>query len=167
MAKKTAKKNEKTVKVTTLKKMSAKEVMQKALSVKMFPETENDDAHIDLFTIMGMVTGTKRKSTAYGESIGLKGVFKAVRTHDGAKFVSNMAWLPDIVTDALVPALIHADGNPLEFAYTIGLQEDHSVARQYYYTAAAIIEQSQDPLAALEERIDQLLLDAPDGSAKE
>lgn len=116
------------------------------------------DAERALLQVMGIVSGTLLKTTQYGDSTGLKGQFKAVNVETGEIFRSGVCYLPNVATDLIAGAL--REGMQLEFAFGISVKPADNPIGYEYNVASLLPVAENDPLDALESRLEVRALPA-------
>lgn len=108
-----------------------------------------------LMRIIGNARGTKVVATAFGESIGFLGNFRATNIDDGQVFQSGTLFLPELATNLVAPML--AENQEVAFAFDIGAVYKASSATEYEYVVIPLIDQGGvDPLADLVSKLPAL-----------
>jgi len=119
-----------------------------------------DEAPRAVMHIYGMATGTKRGETSFGPWAGLTGQFEAVNLENGEVSISPIAILPEPM-NTLLAARVDA-GDPVQFAYEIGVKFSEKGSAGYEYTTKELVKQTaNDPLADLRSAIKALPAPAP------
>jgi hypothetical protein len=107
---------------------------------------------IDLFNVGGSVTGTKTGLTNFGEFTAFLGQFGAIRISDGMVYRSPQMFLPSIAEAFVKPTVEAAEGQPVEFAFIIGIKpmKKPDDSESYEYTVKPIAApETVDPLAGM------------------
>lgn len=134
---------------------------------KGYREMENGDTR-DLYDIFGQIESHEVGDSTFGEYVAYLGTFKAINLDTGEVYRSKKCLFPQLVSDALVDAVIDAEANKtiVEAAVRIGMRRtvkfDKAGAETgigYEYTMMPLIPigEADDPLAALEQRASNLL----------
>jgi len=97
---------------------------------------------IYLMRVVGKATRFDVKMTDLGESIALKGQFKATNT-DGEEFRAGVCYLPDTGAEVIAGALA-GDVECVEFAFDISVVTDDSAITGYVYEVKPLIEPAED-----------------------
>ncbi|HET8707117.1 MAG TPA: hypothetical protein VFM46_12515 [Pseudomonadales bacterium] len=150
-----------------LKKMSVKTLLGNVLA--LFPEDPETKQpklgdKMDLFQIIGIAHTTKSGESNFGPWTSFKGMFEATRLDTGEIFRSGELFLPDVATDALLPAVhknVEDDGHGVEFAMVIGANTvaDRTNPKivKYEFTCKPLLDVAEsDPLAAFKNRVPAL-----------
>jgi hypothetical protein len=124
------------VEVETEKKLSAKIIVGKRIG--------KIDAPKDLFTVIGIATGTKTGQSNYGEWVGLRGQFEVTRCDDGKVLHAPLMILPDLAL-ALIPFYML----PCEFAFLVKVVPSANGAGFEYAVDSIVTPRPHDPLAEL------------------
>lgn len=112
------------------------------------PRLNRDEDRFEIMTVMGTITQSKVMTTNYGDSVKLQGTFKAIRKSDNAQFFSNVAYLPDLIVNRLVP-ILQDSGNPVMFAYDVSIvRADTAIG--YIYECKPLMAQDYDPFDGIE-----------------
>lgn len=107
---------------------------------------------IDLFNVGGTALGIKSGVSNFGDWNAFIGQFAAVRLDTGEVFKGGQLFLPTIAENFLMPAVMEAKGNPLEFGFIVGIQPmlKPDGTESYEYTVKPIIDTGVvDPLDAM------------------
>lgn len=119
----------------------------KKISLKTVNDGEDipaPESAIDFFTILGIVQGTKIAKSTYGDSVGFKGTFEAIRSRDGKRFISGTLYLPTMLSDLLYASVAGAQKDDadatVKVAGVIGLKPSKKAAVGYEYTFRPLIE---------------------------
>lgn len=88
---------------------------------------------LDLYVVMGVVTGSKIRPSQYGENVMYQGEFKAINLDTGEEFESNQFYPPPILSAQLDPKVTTAGSKGYEFAVTIGIKPEPKSATGYVY----------------------------------
>lgn len=131
-----------------VKKLSLKAIVGR-VDVKKLHE---DNKEVDLFNIGGTCTGTKTGNSQYGEWNAFTGTFGAIRLDDGEVFRGVQLFLPEIAEAFVLPTVMESKGQPVEFAFIIGVKpafkQDGSAT--YEYTVKPIqVAEVADPLDSM------------------
>ena len=123
-----------------------------------------------LVIVMGYAKGSEIKKTTFGDSIGFHGDFKGIDIETGEEFRSGVCYLPDVAESLIENALDDHEG-VVEFAFEIGIvgvaPRTPGEEGKYEYRCKPLMKASEnDPLAQLETRLKQGLLDAPKKAEK-
>ena len=111
-----------------------------------------------LMRVIGLATGVKTGITNFGTWFAFTGQFQATNILTGELARSANLFLPESVTELLVPTVKAAGETGVEFAFDIGVRPFNN-AQGYEYTVNHLIAvQESDPLQALSMR---LLAEAP------
>lgn len=153
MAKKDTTKTE-TTKTALPKKLSAKAIcgnLKKMVMDGIKAETLKNGDTIELFDVMGVARDTMTGVSDFGDWIGFKGDFQAIRTTDGQRFRSGKCFLPEGASD-LIEAAQPSKEKEIAFAFRIGLIVDDTANTLYEYTVESPLEPEQnDAIKRLEE----------------
>lgn len=122
------------------KKLSAKIIVGKRIG--------KIDAPQDLFTVIGIATGTKTGQSNYGEWVGLRGQFEVVRADDGKVLHAPLMILPDAAMAMIPPFAL-----PCEFAFRVRVVPSLNGAGFEYEVTALVGPRSHDPLAELRQTV--------------
>jgi hypothetical protein len=102
-----------------------------------------------LLRVYGLVRGSGHYQTDGGTSVKYTGTFEARSSSDGRDFDSDTMVLPLVAELALSKALTDAHGEPIEFAYEIGVKPTpRGVGHEFTYRELAP-SKAADPLSAL------------------
>lgn len=117
-----------------------------------------------LGTIMGIATSTKKGKSQYGEFMGLLGSFRYIPADPaGQKLQSGICYLPGSVTGQLSAALV--DGGSAQFAFEVSTvkadRKDSPIG--YTYRLVPLVEDENDPMEMLMNKIEIPMLPAPAG----
>ena len=118
------------------KKLSAKIIVGKRIG--------KIDAPKDLFTVIGIATGTKTGQSNYGEWVGLRGQFEVTRCEDGKVLQAPLMILPDVAMAQLAGHVW-----PAQFAFLVRVVPSLNSAGFEYELDSIVAPQSHDPLAVL------------------
>lgn len=124
-----------------------------------FEKDDEEGKELPLFTVFGVLTGSRSGEGERGEWTALHGKFGAIRASDGEEFASSRAYLPVAVTAHAVAALAelaakNPEGKPeLRFAYKLIAVKDSKQAVGYSYQTEVLIQGANDPLALLRAEI--------------
>lgn len=112
--------------------------------------------------VFGIASGLKKGESNYGEYTAFLGQFRAVNLASGEVFSAGKCFLP-VCAQELIEANIGPDSR-VEFALDIEVVPDDTVQVGYFYSAAPILEPSEnDPLELLASKIESVAaLPAPD-----
>lgn len=124
------------VDIETEKKLSAKIIVGKRIG--------KIDAPKDLFTVIGIATGTKTGQSNYGEWVGLRGQFEVTRCEDGKVLQAPLMILPDAAMAAL-----ESSAWPSQFAFLVRVVPSANGAGFEYEVDQIVAPQSHDPLSVL------------------
>ncbi|MHB1342562.1 MAG: hypothetical protein ACYCX5_12510 [Coriobacteriia bacterium] len=114
--------------------------------------------------LVGIAHDTKVVETQYGESIGLKGEFRAINLITGANYQANTAYAPEVVVDPIVSAL-RQGADSVQFGFDISINEDAGSPVGFSYSAKSLIAPAEnDPIAQLLGSMPPLQLMAPEES---
>lgn len=125
------------VEIETEKKLSAKIIVGKRIGKITQPT--------DLFTVIGIATGTKVGQSTYGEWVGLRGQFEVVRCDDGKTLTAPLLILPEIMDRIMEP------GDSVEFAALVSVDPSTNLAGFEYRVSWILQPCSHDPLRKLRE----------------
>lgn len=111
------------------------------------------DAARPLYRVIGIATGVRKGSTAYGDFVGLTGQFEATNIATGEVFVAPQCFLPDPINGMIAAKVQTPDdsGKPVtaQFAVEVGIKPAKTTIG-YEFTVREIAEvQEADPLADL------------------
>lgn len=117
----------------------------------------------DIYTVMGMASGTESGTTSYGDWLGFTGTFEAIRTEDRKRYQSNRLILQEPAQSLLLKALQDLkerdpSGSVL-FAFDIGIRTsqrwlDTTEGNSYEFSVRSVINvKRHDPLADLRSRV--------------
>lgn len=108
-----------------------------------------------LYRVVGIAQGTKVGESNYGGFVGFRGNFKATRISDNEVIHSAVAFLPQMATDLLLPA-VESDqsGMGVQFGFDIGIKAAET-ATGYEYTVTPLVENA-NTLDALEAGLPKL-----------
>lgn len=140
-------------KIELVSKLSLKKIVGK-LDVKALHDGLKDDPNfsVELFNIGGTCLTTKIGNTTYGEFCAFLGNFAAIRLADGVVFRGPQLFLPNVAEAYIRPVVDAAKGDPVEFAFIIGVKPltkpDGTLS--YEYTVSPIVAPDTiDPLAEM------------------
>lgn len=134
-----------------LKKITVNTVLRTAKGEKkVFTEAKT------VARFIGIATGAKVMQTVYGESVRFLGQFKGINAETGEEFHATYLFLPGIAEGVLFNALNTAQGAPVNFALDIGVKPDASTATGYVFTCVPLLENGNDPLAAIQNSLPPL-----------
>lgn len=138
-------------KMELVSKLSLKKIIGK-VDVKALHEMAATDANaqVELFNIGGTCNGTKTGNTTFGEFTAFLGNFAAVRLSDNMIFRGPQLFLPTVAESYIRPVVDAAAGQPVEFAFIIGVKPmtKPSGELSYEYTVKPIAApDTVDPLA--------------------
>lgn len=88
---------------------------------------------LDLYTVYGVVTGSKIKPTRFGDNTELHGEFRAINSETGEEFATNKYYPPEILTLALVPKIGSAPASGFEFGVVVGIKPAPATSIGYTY----------------------------------
>lgn len=144
-------------KVTIVSRLSAKKICGKI---------NKPEGKTPLLQVFGIATGTKTGESTYGPWVALTGQFRAVNLETGELFQSGVCFLPRMGTDLVTP-LLKTDGvNGLEFALNIGVVPSDTNTGYEYYVEPVLQAGESDPLEALQKKVTQASLPAPEKESK-
>lgn len=118
-----------------------------------------------LFRVAGIAHNFKTGKTTYGDWFSFTGQFEAVNRLTGEVFRSANLFLPDVVTEQLLP-IVKANGETgVELAFDVGVKPFNN-AQGYEYTVDSLIPvAANDPLSMLTARllgsVKPLVIEAP------
>ena len=135
-----------------LKKMSAKNILGYKLKA---PEHQ-----IDLYTIMGVVSGVKSGEGDYGPWTSFTGSFEAVRIDNGDSYKSAVCFIPEPLSAMMADKFRGDDVTQLEFAIMVGYKPCDTPIGYEYTTEMLIDADESDPLKMLRDQV-TLILPAP------
>lgn len=123
---------------------------------------------VPLVRILGITKAHKVKTTDLGESVAFIGQFKAESLYGDNKgkfFTGSKCYLPGFLEEEL-HGLLNAggavNGQPVTFAFEIGVKRDKESATGYQYTAKPLVEPEEgDAISLLEARVYAKTLPAP------
>lgn len=124
------------VDIETEKKLSAKIIVGKRIG--------KIDAPKDLFTVIGIATGTKTGQSNYGEWTGLRGQFEVTRCEDGKVLQAPLMILPDAAMAAL-----EGSAWPSQFAFLVRVVPSMNGAGFEYEVVQVVPPSPHDPLSDL------------------
>lgn len=131
-----------------VKKLSLKSIIGKVDVKKLHEEGKE----VDLFNVGGTCTGTKTGNSQYGEWTAFAGTFGAIRLDTGEVYRDVQLFLPEVAEGFVMPTVIEAKGQPVEFAFIIGVKPAHKQdgSASYEYTVKPIqVAEVADPLDAM------------------
>jgi hypothetical protein len=126
------------VEIETEKKLSAKIIVGKRIG--------KIDAPKDLFTVIGIATGTKTGQSNYGEWVGLRGQFEVIRCDDGKVLRAPLMILPDAAMEVVMTEAVNF---PFEFALVVAVDPATNTAGFEYHVKPVIYARPHDPLNVL------------------
>lgn len=124
------------VTVETERKLSAKIIVGKRIGQVTEPK--------DLFTVIGIATGTRSGQSNYGEWTGLKGQFEVVRCDDGKVLRAPIMILPDAAMAELAKC-----SWPSQFAFLVRVIPSSNSAGFEYEVQRIIGPMDYDALSGL------------------
>lgn len=107
---------------------------------------------LDLMQIVGIANGTGITNGTYGESVFLKGQFKATNLLTKDVFASGKCYLPDAATN-LVAGQLNGDNTQVQFAFIIGAKAANNKVGYEYFVKPLIEPSENDPIALIENQI--------------
>lgn len=120
-----------------------------------------------LYTVFGTASGTRGGTSNYGDWVAFKGTFEAVRSSDGARFLSNELILQQpaesLLIDALATAKKNDEGASVKFAFEVGVKTsqrwvDTNEGNSYEYTIKSMLSVNRhDPLAEMRKALSGVL----------
>jgi hypothetical protein len=123
---------------------------------------------VPLVRVLGITKAHKVKVTDLGESIAFIGQFKAESLYGenkGKFFTGSKCYLPQFLEEelhGLLTASGAVNGQPVTFAFEIGVKRDKESATGYQYTAKPLVEPEEgDAISLLEARVYGRALPAP------
>lgn len=134
-----AKKSEKTVEPSLLKKISTQTVYGKI-------KNEDKVEPKSLYRVFGLAVGTKTGNTQYGDWSCFVGEFQAVNLATGEVFNSSKCFLPEIVEAGIMTQLSQAES--VKFAFEIGVKPNEEIVIGYEYTAKSLLQAQPNNLLA-------------------
>ena len=115
--------------------------------------TLGDAAQIDLVKVYGVCTGSFVKPTTYGDSVGLKGEFKALNVATNEEFIAGVAYLPKSLTD-LIANQISDEVTKVQFAFIVGAKAAPKSSVGYEFTVKPLLKvEKNDTLALIENQM--------------
>lgn len=110
--------------------------IKRKLSTKIIGFSKTDVANfvkeakgkpVDLYSVIGRLTGVKKMETQYGESVGFTGMFEAINMFSGESLNASTIYLPSVVTDYLLGAFENREEQGvIEFAVVVQASENDS-----------------------------------------
>lgn len=162
--------NAKTKPINLQKKISVSKVIggkPKIAKIVEFFKENTTAAVMPLCRMYGTATGTKEGVSDFGEWRALTGQFRGVNIADGETFDSGVCFLPDVAQDMVLGAL-NGGAQAVDFAFDIGVVLDEESATGYVYRASPVIQEENNPIARLEEKMAKMLaLAAPADEKKD
>lgn len=117
------------------------DIKKRVLALAKDGEIANEQK-IYLFRVVGKANRFDVKMTDLGESVALKGMFKATNA-DGEEFRAGVCYLPDTASEAVAGAL-NGENESVEFAFDISVITDDSAITGYVYEVKPLIEPTED-----------------------
>lgn len=149
---------------TLLKKLSVKAIVGAIVAPPVGEMKE-------LAVIIGFARDSEIKNTSFGDSTGFMGDFKGINVETGEEFRAGKLYLPDVAENLLANALASTDGM-VEFGFKVSIigvkGRNEGETGKYEYRCEPLMKAAEnDPLDALESRIKQGALPAPESASKE
>lgn len=119
-------------------------------TVKKAMESLDNGDEIIIGEVLGQVHGHGVKTTDYGDSTFLKGMFKFI-DQNGDEYHAPVCYLPEYLADMIASSM--DDGDSPMFAYRIRAVKNEALAIGYEYFGDSLIEMS-DPFEALTQQIE-------------
>lgn len=106
---------------------------------------------VALYRIVGICSGDVRMvKTKFGDSVGIKGQFKAIRFEDRAGFESGELFLPDIANNIILPQL-KGDGAAVEFGFDVYVKGNETpIGYEYGIKTLVAVKESAAMTALME-----------------
>lgn len=124
-------------------KITAKALLGSKAQIRKLAETGNGKP-VFAYRIVGHVIRVREGETEQsGPFVELRGTFEAQR-HDGEVFAGGKTFLPGDEGDSVAFALERGNGDAVDIAYDIFVEEAEKAATGYAYIAVALRDTSQD-----------------------
>lgn len=159
-----------TVRMTTMVKLLRK-LAPATVTPDLLKRLDGADApkEVHLYDVYGTASKFKEGKTNYGEYLGFRGSFEAIRGDTGEIIASNMCFVPQPFQDLLYSKMLDTQKDDpkaqLEFAIRISIvppKPGKPSSTGYEYLVMPIIEdRSTSPLSNLREKVQQFKLSPP------
>jgi hypothetical protein len=144
----------------SLKKITPKTLGYDKKAIVSLLEKVADGESVPLYKVAGSVTGMTAGTSTYGDWLKFKGEFSVILA-DGRAFDSNSALFPAFLTDRLAPVVKGANGDAVEFAFSIFAKRRDDLAIGYEYTARSLVDVAPTDTAKRLQGFLQLAAPAP------
>lgn len=136
---------------------------------KVAANLKNDGDSAPLLALFGNVTGVKSGESNFGPWLKFVGSIAAQNLITGEFFRSGAAFLPEVATQLLLPAVESAEG-AVQFGFQIDIKKDEASSVGYQYTVKPLLPmETSDPLLLMASEIESnfpVALPAPENVAE-